>query len=181
MSAIPGADGIVGDLGGGSLELADIKADQVRSAISLPLGVLRVDDELGGRDSWRETTLRSALKRAGLGDTGAGRPFYMVGGSWRALARIDMIATNYPLPVKHQYAMPPARAKALRQMVASLDAKLRKVDRPGAAGDLAGCGDDPGAVGRRAAAERTDLVEFRHSRRAALLDAAPRRCVVRIR
>ena len=54
----------------------------------------------------------------------------MVGGSWRALARIDMIATDYPLPVKHQYAMPPERAKELRQMVGSLDAKFRKSIAP---------------------------------------------------
>jgi exopolyphosphatase/guanosine-5'-triphosphate,3'-diphosphate pyrophosphatase len=28
-----------------------------------------------------------------------GRTFYMVGGSWRALARIDMLATDFPLPI----------------------------------------------------------------------------------
>jgi exopolyphosphatase/guanosine-5'-triphosphate,3'-diphosphate pyrophosphatase len=41
-----------------------------------------------------------------------------------------MIVTDYPLPVKHQYAMPPERAKELRQMVGSLDAKVRKAIAP---------------------------------------------------
>ena len=42
LSGIPGADGVVGDLGGGSLELARIKDGAVHQTISLPLGVLRL-------------------------------------------------------------------------------------------------------------------------------------------
>jgi exopolyphosphatase/guanosine-5'-triphosphate,3'-diphosphate pyrophosphatase len=129
LSAIPGADGIVGDLGGGSLELADVRGGAVATAISLPLGVLRVDDDADGERRALDI-LRAGLKESGLADAGAGRPFYMVGGSWRALARIDMIATDYPLPVKHQYAMRPERARELRQMAGSLDAKFRKSIAP---------------------------------------------------
>lgn len=129
LSAIPGADGIVGDLGGGSLELADVRGGQVMTAISLPLGVLRIDDDSDGERQALDI-LRRGLEQSGLAEAGAGRPFYMVGGSWRALARIDMIATDYPLPVKHQYSMRPERARELRQMVGSLDAKLRKAIVP---------------------------------------------------
>ncbi|MEO8176781.1 MAG: Ppx/GppA family phosphatase [Sphingomicrobium sp.] len=129
QSAIPGADGVVGDLGGGSLELADVDQDAVGTALSLPLGVLRVSDDSAGQREVRDT-LRAALKASGLAKASAGRPFYMVGGSWRALARIDMLATDYPLPVKHQYAMPAKRADDLRKMVRSLDPKLRKAIAP---------------------------------------------------
>jgi exopolyphosphatase/guanosine-5'-triphosphate,3'-diphosphate pyrophosphatase len=129
LSAIPGADGIVGDLGGGSLELADVQGGKVRTAISLPLGVLRVDDDSDGERRALDI-LRRGLEQSGLAEAGAGRPFYMVGGSWRALARIDMIATEYPLPVKHQYAMRPKRAAELRQMVGSLDPRMRKSIAP---------------------------------------------------
>ena len=125
LSAIPGADGIVGDLGGGSLELADIRGGVVTTAISLPLGVLRVDLDADGERRALDI-LCAGLKQSGLADAGAGRPFYMVGGSWRALARIDMIATEYPLPVKHQYKMPPERPNELRKMIGSLDAKVKK-------------------------------------------------------
>jgi len=45
ISAIPEADGIVGDLGGGSLELARIKKGKVLETHSFPLGVLRVADQ----------------------------------------------------------------------------------------------------------------------------------------
>lgn len=128
MSAIPGADGIVGDLGGGSLELADVAGNAVGEAISLPLGVLRIAN--GGGERRVREALREALHRSGLATAGRGRPFYMVGGSWRALARVDMIATAYPLPVRHQYRMAPSRAAELRQMVGSLDAKFRKAIAP---------------------------------------------------
>ena len=39
----------------------------------------------------------------------------MIGGSWRALARLDMKLTRYRLPIIHHYEMAPARAGALLQ------------------------------------------------------------------
>jgi exopolyphosphatase/guanosine-5'-triphosphate,3'-diphosphate pyrophosphatase len=126
ISAIPGADGVVGDLGGGSLELADIRDGAVRAAISLPLGVLRI----GSNKAAAVATLRNGLETSGIARMGRGRPLYMVGGSWRALAQIDMIAGNFPLHVKHQYSMAPSRAPALSELVGSLDVKLRKSIAP---------------------------------------------------
>lgn len=126
LSAVPGADGIVGDLGGGSLELADVRDGAVRTAISLPLGVLRVGSDGKGALA----IMREALEASGMGREARGRSFYMVGGSWRALAQIDMVTRNFPLPVKHQYAMPPERAKVLRKTVDTLDVKLRKSIAP---------------------------------------------------
>ena len=70
LSAIPDADGIVGDLGGGSLELADVKNDAVRTAISLAIGVLRVADDGDGQRHVRDA-LRDALKASGLAKTSA--------------------------------------------------------------------------------------------------------------
>lgn len=129
LSAIPEADGIVGDLGGGSLELADVRGGTVGTGISLPLGVLRIDDDAAGERRMADI-LCAALKHSGLAKLGSGRPFYMVGGSWRALSRIDMIASEFPLPVKHQYAMPAKRAHELRAMAGSLDARMRKAIAP---------------------------------------------------
>ena len=129
LSAVPEADGIVGDLGGGSLELVDVRQGAVATAISLPLGVLRVQDDRDGEKRALQT-LRTGLKESGLAKNSAGRPFYMVGGSWRALARIDMIATDYPLPIKHQYSMAPKRAAVLRSLVDSPDSRSRKAIAP---------------------------------------------------
>ena len=125
LSGIPLADGIVGDLGGGSLELVEVGGGKVGQAISLPLGVLRVAPG-GAGERQALGILREALSDSGLGARGRGRTFYMVGGSWRALGKIDMIATGYPLPIMHAYSMKPARAAALRQMVRALEAPLIK-------------------------------------------------------
>ena len=118
LSAIPDADGIVGDLGGGSLELVEVANGLAGRGISLPLGVLRVDP---GKDGERHAAalLRKALKKSGLAAKGEGRTLYLVGGSWRALARVDMIACNYPLPITHGYCLTPQRARKLRKIVQS--------------------------------------------------------------
>jgi exopolyphosphatase/guanosine-5'-triphosphate,3'-diphosphate pyrophosphatase len=129
LSGIPEADGIVGDLGGGSLELVDVAAGKAGGGISLPLGVLRLEADADGERAARKA-LKAALKKSPLKDQGRGRPFYMVGGSWRALARIDMLATDFPLPITHQYRMKPARAKDLRKLVRTLDPRLAGAAAP---------------------------------------------------
>jgi len=129
LSGIPAADGIVGDLGGGSLELVDVANGKASSGISLPLGVLRLDPSASGEREARRL-LKAALKKSPLKEQARGRTFYMVGGSWRALARIDMLATDFPLPITHQYRMKPARVKELRKLVRALDPRLSSAAAP---------------------------------------------------
>ncbi len=129
LSGIPEADGIVGDLGGGSLELVEVGSGRADGGISVPLGVLRLRADDEGERTARKA-LKAALKRSPLRERGRGRSFTMVGGSWRALARIDMLATDFPLPITHQYRMKPARAKELRKLVRSLDPRLAGAAAP---------------------------------------------------
>jgi len=129
LSGIPDADGIVGDLGGGSLELVDVSKGEAANGISMPLGVLRLDSSPRAEREARKL-LKSALKKSPLKERGRDRPLYLVGGSWRALARIDMLATNFPLPITHQYSMKPGRAKELRKLVRAIDPRLSTVAAP---------------------------------------------------
>ncbi|MEO9130502.1 MAG: Ppx/GppA family phosphatase, partial [Sphingomonas sp.] len=108
LSAIPDADGIVGDLGGGSLELVRISGGVVRERLSFPLGVLRIGAIRAKGQGALERLLFKSLKEAGWLGKGGGLPLYLVGGSWRGLARLDMHLNNYPLPVIHEYSMAPA-------------------------------------------------------------------------
>ncbi|MEO7240641.1 MAG: Ppx/GppA family phosphatase [Sphingomicrobium sp.] len=129
LAAIPGADGIAGDLGGGSLELVEVGNGRTGAGISLPLGVLRV--KLGGGGEKRAAQgLTEALADSGLAKRGRGRTLYLIGGSWRALARVDMIATDFPLPITHQYAMVPTRVAELRKILESPDPKMVKAIAP---------------------------------------------------
>ncbi|HVM37977.1 MAG TPA: Ppx/GppA family phosphatase [Sphingomicrobium sp.] len=129
LSAFPQADGIVGDLGGGSLELVELRSGAVGRGISLPLGVLRIKASENG-EKRALAALRSALEESGLGRRGRGRPFYMVGGSWRALARIDMIASHYPLPITHNYQLAPKRVADLRKGLGSADPRWSRAIAP---------------------------------------------------
>jgi exopolyphosphatase/guanosine-5'-triphosphate,3'-diphosphate pyrophosphatase len=115
LSAIPDADGVVGDLGGGSLELVEISGGQVRRSATLPFGVLKLEAlAASGRGAFAKQVAKR-VEAAGFGRAAQGRVFYMVGGSWRALARLDLALIGHPLPITHQHDMSPRRPAELRE------------------------------------------------------------------
>lgn len=117
LSAIPEADGIVGDLGGGSLELTRVAGGRVCDRASFPLGVLRIG-ALRNAKGAIDKMVADQLARASWLREARRLPLYLVGGSWRALARIDMALSGYPLPIVHQYVMAPNAAPRLARTVA---------------------------------------------------------------
>ncbi|RYD89436.1 MAG: Ppx/GppA family phosphatase, partial [Sphingomonadales bacterium] len=128
IASIPLANGIVGDLGGGSLELARVIDGEVRETSSFPLGVLRIGAVKAKGPRAFAALVAKTIERSGWTGKGAGLPFYLVGGSWRSLARLDMHLTGYPLPIVHHYWMPPENAQHLVRVLAHLDKKrLREV------------------------------------------------------
>ncbi|MGE0776665.1 MAG: Ppx/GppA family phosphatase [Sphingomonadaceae bacterium] len=129
ISGNPDANGIVGDLGGGSLELVRISDGEGHERVSFPLGIFRTaalrEKGPGAIDRHVEKLLR---KTDWIG-RGTGLPFYMVGGSWRALARLDMHLSDYALPIVHGYTMPPEEAQRLVRVLAQIAPKsLRAVE-----------------------------------------------------
>ena len=99
-------DGIMGDLGGGSLELTDIgSSSRIGEGITLPLGGLRLQDMSGNDNAVAQKIVRNELARAAWLEQGAGRDFYAVGGTWRNLSRLHMNVTGYPLHVMHHYEL----------------------------------------------------------------------------
>jgi exopolyphosphatase/guanosine-5'-triphosphate,3'-diphosphate pyrophosphatase len=117
LSAIPHADGIVGDLGGGSLELVRVRNGKVRDRASFPLGVMRVAALREKGKGTIDRRVAKLLAQAGWAGKGKGLPLYLVGGSWRSLARLDMEVKRYPLPVIQQYAMSPVDVTRLVRTV----------------------------------------------------------------
>lgn len=111
-------DGVVGDLGGGSLELVDLAGQQIGDGITLPLGGLRLQ-EMAKNSLLQATKIaRQELSTAKLLKSGEGRAFYTVGGTWRNLARLHMHATGYPLGVMHHYEMDVAQSADFLTVVA---------------------------------------------------------------
>ncbi|QPQ55665.1 Ppx/GppA family phosphatase [Allosphingosinicella flava] len=123
LSAFPDADGLAGDLGGGSLELVDLGDGKVRKSASTRFGVLRLQPIAAKGEAAFRKAVRTALAKTGFDGLGRDRPFYMVGGSWRALAKLDMAVTDYPLPITHHYWMQPERPAELLDLIAELDPK----------------------------------------------------------
>jgi exopolyphosphatase/guanosine-5'-triphosphate,3'-diphosphate pyrophosphatase len=121
LAGIPDADGVVGDLGGGSVELVRVNAARGRSAIgtgiSLPLGPLRLADHADNPTALAETIARH-VDRASLLEAAVGKTLYLVGGAWRAIARLHMEQTRYPLHIIHQYTVNRRAADAFLDIVA---------------------------------------------------------------
>ncbi|MFO1089502.1 MAG: exopolyphosphatase [Hyphomicrobiales bacterium] len=126
MSGILDADGVVGDLGGGSLELIDIRDGAIQDGVTLPLGPLRLIDLSGGSIAKARDIVNEVLKSTPIIGRLKGRPFYAVGGTWRNIARLHMGQTGYPLPVLHQYRMNREAARSVASLVAGLSPNTLK-------------------------------------------------------
>lgn len=105
LSAFPDADGVVGDLGGGSLELVDVSDGEVNRSNSLPLGPLRLGALTADRRQDLEARIDAELRKLDWLDRLRGRPLFAVGGAWRSLARAHMTDSNYPLQMIQGYEL----------------------------------------------------------------------------
>jgi exopolyphosphatase/guanosine-5'-triphosphate,3'-diphosphate pyrophosphatase len=114
-------DGIVGDLGGGSLELTEVHGLRTRGGVTLPLGGLALQDVSSKSIKKAEKIVEKALDDTDLLERGKGRTFYAIGGTWRALARLHMWQHGYPLHVMHGYVIPAKEAFEFSSLVHRVD------------------------------------------------------------
>ena len=120
VGAIPDADGIVGDLGGGSLELVDVRGGEQSNGVTLPLGPLRLMDESGGSMEKARKIIDGHLDDVDLLGALKGRTLYTVGGTWRNLVRVHMRQQAYPLQALHGYQMSRRSAESLAGFLTGL-------------------------------------------------------------
>lgn len=128
LSAKPEAEGIVGDLGGGSLELIRISKGKVGERVSLPIGVLTLRNGGSGAPAPEavQAKVRRALEEVPWLKEVRGLPFYTVGGSWRALTHLDMHLNHSPLRIIHHYQMAPSALDRLAKALGSMERKELK-------------------------------------------------------
>lgn len=103
LSGIPGAHGISGDLGGGSLELARMKSGKVYETISLPIGPLRLVSKFGKDRRALRKYLKAVFQEIDWLDVGEDHNLYLVGGAWRNIAQLMMREKSYPLAILQGY------------------------------------------------------------------------------
>ncbi len=125
LSGVPTADGVLGDLGGGSLDLVVLDKGRFGVSQTLALGHLRIAEESGGKKKKASSIITSRLASVDWLESIAGRTLYAVGGSWRAIARVLIHQTSYPLHVIDGYALPSDEALwQLRMIISQSPLKL---------------------------------------------------------
>ncbi|HEY8617830.1 Ppx/GppA phosphatase family protein [Phenylobacterium sp.] len=115
LAGHPGAKGVVGDLGGSSLELVRLKDGGAQEGVTLPLGpfALGAPRPLDIDRTWR--AIGKALSP--VAGRFASKEFHAVGGAWRNIALLHMQLADYPLHVAHQYEMSASDAVQLARFV----------------------------------------------------------------
>lgn len=116
LSGIPDASGVMGDLGGGSLELVALDGGRVGDSVTLPLGPLRIANL--GSYAVAKAFIDEKIEGVGWLKKWKGRSLYAVGGSWRAIARVHMAQKHSPLHIIHQYTLDRAEAGDFTRLIA---------------------------------------------------------------
>jgi exopolyphosphatase/guanosine-5'-triphosphate,3'-diphosphate pyrophosphatase len=143
IAGIPGFEGIVGDLGGGSLELSELAGGGEAAGETHGLGVIRLQDDSGGSIAKAASLARSRLKSSGLLERQSGGCFCAIGGTWRSLAKVHQLSVDYPLHMVQHYVAKAASVAALCDEIVS-----------------AGAAGKPLPYGGDVSASRRDLVPF---------------------
>lgn len=108
LAGSPGVDGIAGDLGGSSLELARLTNGKYEGGATYPLGPLALDT--GG--SFNEDKILAKVKDILSGSPElkkSGDMFFAVGGAWRAIGTLHIELTRAPLHMLQNYEMDAAK------------------------------------------------------------------------
>src|SRR3982751_3238804 len=115
MCGMPDAAGVMGDLGGGSLELVSLGRGRLGNSTTLPIGPLRLMSS--GKSDPKRAVIDAIENVSWLRDE-TGKTFYAVGGAWRSFARLHMEQAGYPLHIIHQYDIPAEEARAVARLIA---------------------------------------------------------------
>ncbi len=119
LSGMPSATGIVGDLGGGSLELVPVRAGKRSKGVTLPLGALRLSaHDPQNLSGYIDAQLRSVNFL--FGEPERTCDFHVVGGSWRAIGRVHMLQNDYPLHIVHGYTVDADEIRDLCRLLSRL-------------------------------------------------------------
>jgi exopolyphosphatase/guanosine-5'-triphosphate,3'-diphosphate pyrophosphatase len=116
LSGIPDADGLMGDMGGGSVELVRVDKGVVGRRTTMPYGPFRLM-ALGGSRGSQVALIESKLAELPWLSEVKGATVYAVGGIWRAFAKVHMEHIGHPLHIIHHYAIPASEAIEFAQLL----------------------------------------------------------------
>jgi len=117
IAGTPEAHGVVGDLGGGSLELVAVENGEVRERATLPLGPVRLMGAFGEDSAGMARHVKAELKAVEWLEKIPDKTFYLVGGAWRAISRVNMVQEEAPLSILHGFTLEGRRARTLANVI----------------------------------------------------------------
>ena len=124
LCGIPDANGVLADIGGGSLEVVRLINGTRGPSQTLKLGVIRLSERSGGDPMLARTIAEADLQTVPWLSQADGSDLYLVGGAWRALARIRMAQVGYPLNMVHHYVIDREEARELAGLISSATRKV---------------------------------------------------------
>ena len=124
LCGIPAADGVLADIGGGSLEVVRLVDGRRGPSQTLRLGVIRLAERSGGDPIRARAIAEGDLRQVPWLSQAAGSDLYLVGGAWRALARIHMAQSSYPLSMVHHYTIGRDEARDLAGLISTAARKV---------------------------------------------------------
>lgn len=135
VAGLPDFEGIVGDLGGGSLELAAVTSGKDISGETFGLGVIRLQDDSEMSLTSARAIARTRLETSHILKGSKANTFGAIGGTWRALAKLHQTRHKYPLHMVQGYAVPATEILALCEELSG-ESKLNLDDVSGGRRDL---------------------------------------------
>jgi len=143
VGGLPIEHGVLFDVGGGSMQVTHFLQRRLVTAVSLPLGSLRLSDAFLKSDPPAAGEVRRLvehaqrlLEKAGVGPLESGERVVGTGGTIRNLAKVDRHGRGYPVTRLHGYVLPRKRLKDVVELVTSKKTKKRA--------EIPGLNDDRG-------------------------------------
>ena len=106
VAGMPDFKGVVGDLGGGSLEFSQVSDGTDSPGETYDLGAIRLQDDSEGLIEKSAAIARERLGQSAVLATQQNGVFCAIGGTWRALAKLHQTRTGYPLHMVQNYTIP---------------------------------------------------------------------------
>ena len=129
LSSIYKPSGLAGDLGGGSIELIGLENSTMGEQTTIPIGPLRLLDISKGDKSKMKKLISEALDTEQWLEKINPHNFYAIGGSFRAIAHIQMAAEKYPLNILHNYSVKAtSMRKLLKKIIDSTPQEIEKME-----------------------------------------------------
>lgn len=132
VRGIAASNGLLFDLGGGSVQVTHFARRRMKSAVSLPLGALRVSERFLESDPPTKKQVRrlrdlvaKQLAKARIGRLAPGDMLVGTGGTVRNLAKIDRETRDYPIRSLHGYQLSFDRLSDVVERLASTRKKHR--------------------------------------------------------